>query len=207
MSTIQTILNSGKIIPVVTLEKPEDAVPVAEALLEGGIQTIEITLRTEAAIAAIEVLARKNTGITIGAGTVTTATQFRQVMEAGAAFVVSPGMTDSLLRYASQKSMPYLPGIATASEIMIALEHGITAFKFFPAESMGGTATLKHLSAVFPQVRFCPTGGVTAENMQQYLALSGVVCIGGSWLVAKEDLRMQDWKHITQKARHALSLV
>lgn len=200
MPTIQKILSLSPVLPVVTLENPDDAIPVAEALLEGGIRLIEITLRTEAALHAIETLAKKHTGITIGAGTVLDRIQFKQAVDAGAEFVVSPGMTLPLLATSCGVHVPYLPGVATASEIMLALEQKFTYLKFFPAESNGGAVALKHFASVFPHIKFCPTGGITPENALQYRRLSNVICIGGSWIVPKEAILAKDWKHITANA-------
>ena len=206
MATVETICGLGVVVPVVTLEHSEDVFPVAEALLEGGMKTIEITLRTEAALPAIALLAKQNNGLTIGAGTITDALRYTDALNAGAEFLVSPGITPPLLDKAFQHSTPFLPGVSSVSESMLAQSYGFSVMKFFPAELSGGISALKYFSSVLPDIIFCPTGGINSENMQDYLALPNVACVGGSWIASKELIAAKDWKTITQNAKSALCL-
>ena len=182
MPDLDTIMAAAPVIPVLVVERVEDALPVACALVEGGLPVLEVTLRTPAALDAIRAM-RAVEGAIVGAGTVLNPGQFEQALEAGAEFVVSPGLTDPLAAAARGARVPLLPGIATASDIMRALDHGFTRLKFFPAVASGGIAALKGFGAVFGGVRFCPTGGITAETAPDWLALPAVACVGGSWLV------------------------
>ncbi len=188
------------VIPVLALPAVETAVKVARALGAGGIRVLEVTLRTDAALDIIRELAAEPE-LTIGAGTVTTPEQLDQAARAGARFAVSPGATEHLLAAGRDAAIPLLPGVSTASELMTAVDTGYHCLKFFPAEASGGTAALKALAGPFPEVRFCPTGGVGAGNYRDYLALPNVVCVGGSWLVPPEALAAEDWSAITRLAR------
>jgi 2-dehydro-3-deoxyphosphogluconate aldolase/(4S)-4-hydroxy-2-oxoglutarate aldolase len=179
--------------------------PLAQALVRGGLRVLEVTLRTPAALAAMRVMAQVE-GAIVGAGTVLTAMQFDQAIEAGAQFVVSPGLTDALAQAAKTRSVPLLPGTATASEVMRAREAGLRHLKFFPAESSGGIASLKGLGSVFPDVLFCPTGGITEASAPSYLALKNVACVGGSWVTPADALASGDWGRIERLARHAAHL-
>lgn len=181
-SPLDRILRAVPVIPVLTIERVEDAVPIAEALVAGGLTVLEVTLRTSAALAAIKAM-RGVSGAIVGAGTVLDPDQLRRAVDAGAAFAVSPGLTGRLGAAAADSGIPYLPGVANPGDIMRARDLGFSRVKFFPAEASGGVAALKALSAVFDDVRFCPTGGITRENARSWLDLPSVVCVGGSWLV------------------------
>ncbi|WAL69633.1 bifunctional 4-hydroxy-2-oxoglutarate aldolase/2-dehydro-3-deoxy-phosphogluconate aldolase [Amycolatopsis cynarae] len=193
-------------MPVVVVDDAADAVPVARALLDGGIGVIELTLRTPAALGAIERVAAEVPEIVIGAGTVTTAEQAKQAAAAGARFLVTPGCTDRLLDAAFDTGLPFLPGAGTVSEAMRLAERGLTALKFFPAEPSGGVAFLKAIAGPLPGLRFCPTGGITPESAPRYLALSTVGCVGGSWLTPGDALAAKDFSRITALARQASAL-
>ncbi|MCL4148593.1 UNVERIFIED_CONTAM: hypothetical protein GTU68_028571 [Idotea baltica] len=198
-----TLLSSTKLIAVVTIENGDQAVPLAQALLAGGINTIEVTLRTKTALTAMEYITAQVPQILLGAGSVRYTEQFAEIQQAGCAFAVSPGATDRLLDYAN---LPYIPGAATASECLKLLERGYTLQKFFPAESNGGVGALKSIAAPLPEVRFCPTGGVTAALVREYLALDAVSCVGGSWFVPAKLLENGDFSAIEQCARDAVQL-
>lgn len=182
MSDIDRILAAAPVIPVLVVERVEDALPIARALVEGGLAVLEVTLRTPAALDAIRAMKQVD-GAIVGAGTVLNRDQFEAAVEAGSEFVVSPGLTQALGEAARQSNTPLLPGIANAGDIMRALDLGFSHLKFFPATASGGLPALKALSAVFGGVRFCPTGGITAETAPDWLALPSVACVGGSWLV------------------------
>jgi 2-dehydro-3-deoxyphosphogluconate aldolase/(4S)-4-hydroxy-2-oxoglutarate aldolase len=206
MNGIDAILRLSPVIPVLTIEDAQDAVPLVGALIEGGLQVFEVTLRTAQACAAIEAVARALPDAAIGAGTVLNAHDFMRACDAGARFIVSPGLSDSVLTAAKANTVAFLPGAATASEVMRGLDAGLTYFKFFPAEASGGVAMLKALSGPFAQVRFCPTGGITPESASSYLALPNVVCIGGTWLAPKNLVTDHNWSQIAQLARAASRL-
>lgn len=200
------LLQMSPVIPVVTIEDPADAAPVARALLDGGIRIIELTLRTNRALESLTRISREVPEILAGAGTVLTPDQADAALEAGAQFLVSPGTTTTLLEHLLTLPIPVLPGVATVSEAMSVLEHGITNMKFFPAAQAGGPAYLKAIGAPVPQIRFCPTGGITTESAPDYLAVSNVSCIGGSWLTPHAAVQDKNWAHITDLARHAMTL-
>ncbi|MFZ3482285.1 bifunctional 4-hydroxy-2-oxoglutarate aldolase/2-dehydro-3-deoxy-phosphogluconate aldolase [Sphingomonas sp. 3-13AW] len=181
LPNIQTIMNAGPVIPVLVIDDASTARPLAEALVRGGIRTLEVTLRTPAALDAIREM-KKVEGAIVGAGTVVNPTQFAQAMEAGAEFIVSPGLTEKLAGPVIDSRVPFLPGVANAGDIMRGLDLGLTHFKFFPAEASGGLKALKALAAPFYNARFCPTGGVTLETAPEWLAFDPVLCVGGSWL-------------------------
>jgi 2-dehydro-3-deoxyphosphogluconate aldolase / (4S)-4-hydroxy-2-oxoglutarate aldolase len=191
------------VVPVVTIDEVAAAVPLARALLAGGIDVIEVTLRTPAAIEAIRRIAAEVPEVMAGAGTVLSEAQMRESLDAGAKFIVSPGLTPVLAEAGLAAPMPLLAGIATASEAMIAAERGLSFLKFFPAESIGGAKALKALAAPLPHIRFCPTGGIDAAKAGSYLALSNVVCIGGSWIASPAAIRAADWATITRFASEA----
>lgn len=178
---IQTIMNAGPVIPVLVIEDAATARPLAEALVRGGIRTLEVTLRTPAALDAIREM-KKVKGAIVGAGTVVNPQQFADAVDAGAEFIVSPGLTEKLAAPIIESGVPFLPGIANAGDIMRGLDLGLTHFKFFPAEASGGLKALKALAAPFYQARFCPTGGITLASAPEWLALDPVLCVGGSWL-------------------------
>ena len=182
MRDLDSIMTAAPVIPVLVIDRVEDALPIAGALVEGGLPVLEVTLRTPAALDAIRAM-KEVEGAIVGAGTVLNPRQLEQVAEAGAEFAVSPGLTESLGKAAADSPVPLLPGTATASDVMRALDLGFTRLKFFPAMSSGGIPALKGLSAVFRSVTFCPTGGITLDNARDWLALPSVACIGGSWLV------------------------
>ena len=194
------------ILPVVKIEKLEDALPLAEALMAGGINTIEVTLRSECALQAMETIASQLPEMKVGAGTLTSADQIRQCRNAGALFGLSPGATPALLDAASANNWPFVPGVATASEVMQALDYGFTQMKFFPAEASGGVKTLKGLGGPFSQVKFCPTGGISLNNLTSYLALKNVVCVGGTWLTPDNFVRDKNWGIITSLTAESVKL-
>jgi 2-dehydro-3-deoxyphosphogluconate aldolase / (4S)-4-hydroxy-2-oxoglutarate aldolase len=208
MTLLDTLFPSLSLVPVVVIDHADDAVPLAEALLEGGITSIEITLRTEAGLRAIEQVAKHVPNIIIGSGTITTPAQMDAAANAGARFHVSPGVTEKLAAHAATKGYAWLPGVANASNIMTAMEHGATRMKLFPASLSGGVPMLKQFASVFPQLRFCPTGGIDEKNMHEYAALPTVFAIGGSWITPKEVLAAKDWKQvsaISQRSMKALT--
>ncbi|WP_439123752.1 bifunctional 4-hydroxy-2-oxoglutarate aldolase/2-dehydro-3-deoxy-phosphogluconate aldolase [Marivita sp.] len=193
------------IIPVLVVDDASVARPLAEALVAGGLPVLEVTLRTDAALDVIREMARVEGGV-VGAGTLLTPSDVQDAVDAGARFGVSPGATDRLLDACEAADLPLLPGAATASEAMALLERGYTVQKFFPAEANGGAPALKAIGAPIPQVRFCPTGGVSLRNAPQYLGLSNVLCAGGSWVAPKDLVTKGDWKAIEELAREASQL-
>ena len=182
--TIEDIMKSAPVIPVLVIEDAATARPLAEALVKGGLRVLEVTLRTDAAIEAIAEM-KKVEGAIVGAGTVVNTDQFEQVMQADVEFIVSPGLTDRLGDAITRSGVPYLPGIANAGDIMRGLDLGLTHFKFFPAETSGGLKALKALAAPFYQAKFCPTGGISAATAPEWLAFGPVLCVGGSWVTPK----------------------
>ncbi|EMD23876.1 MULTISPECIES: bifunctional 4-hydroxy-2-oxoglutarate aldolase/2-dehydro-3-deoxy-phosphogluconate aldolase [Amycolatopsis] len=206
MTTGADLLGLSPVMPVVVLDDAADAVPTARALLAGGIGVIELTLRTPAALASIERIAAEVPEIVIGAGTVTAPEHAKQAADAGAKFLVTPGCTDSVLDAAFDTGLPFLPGASTVSEAMRLAERGLTALKFFPAEASGGVAYLKSIGGPLPGLRFCPTGGITVKTAPDYLALSNVGCIGGSWLTPKDALAAKDFGKIEAFAAEASKL-
>lgn len=197
------LLQNIRLLPVVVIDDYSRAAQLAETLLQAGIGAIEITLRTEVALAAIEKIARDVPDIIVGAGSVRRADQFESIRNAGAHFAVSPGHTEKLLAAAN---LPYVPGAATPSECLNLLEHGYQLQKFFPAEQSGGLARIKAMSAPLPEVRFCPTGGITPANAGDYLACSAVACVGGSWFVPANALSSGDFDTIAAMCKDAVSL-
>lgn len=200
------ILALAPVLPVVVLSDADTAVPLARALVAGGIPGVEVTLRTPAALGAIERIAAEVPEAVVGAGTVVTSDQARAAAEAGARFLVSPGCTRDLGSAMADTGLPFLPGVGTVSEAMEVMERGLTGMKFFPAEPAGGAAFLKSLSSPLPQARFCPTGGITAESASTYLALPNVTCVGGSWLTPDPLVSAGKWDEITALAREAAAL-
>jgi 2-dehydro-3-deoxyphosphogluconate aldolase/(4S)-4-hydroxy-2-oxoglutarate aldolase len=203
LADIERILRLSPVMPVVVIEEPSIAPELARALRHGGLRTIEVTLRTAKALAAIEAIAHAVPDIAVGAGTVLSVEDLRAAANAGATFAISPGATPALLEAGVHAPIPYLPAIASASELMLGLIHGYQCFKFFPAAPAGGTALLKALAGPFPQARFCPTGGITPETVGSYLALPNVLCAGGSWLAPPEALAARDWRRIEALAARA----
>ncbi len=202
MSPIEQIMRTAPVIPVLVIDDAAAARPLAEALVAGGLTVLEITLRTPAALDAIREM-KQVPGAIVGAGTVLDKRQLDAALDAGAEFVVSPGLTENLARAAIASGVPYLPGVATAADIMRGLDLGLDRFKFFPATAAGGIPALKALAAVFGEVRFCPTGGITEQTAPDWLALEAVLCVGGSWVVPKGAL---DPRAVEEAARRASRL-
>ncbi|ADN80214.1 bifunctional 4-hydroxy-2-oxoglutarate aldolase/2-dehydro-3-deoxy-phosphogluconate aldolase [Helicobacter pylori] len=199
------ILQISPIVPVVVIENIKDAVPLAQSLIEGGIPIIEVTLRSSCALEAIELIAKNVPKMRVGAGTILNLTQLEQAQNRGAEFLISPGLTIKLLEHAKKKDMPLIPGVSSSSEVMQALELGYNALKFFPAEYCGGVKLLNAFNGPFKGVKFCPTGGVSVDNMRSYLALENVVCVGGSWLTPKDLIQNKEWDKITEICKRALA--
>lgn len=204
--TLEEILTSAPVMPVVTLDDPAQGPPLARALAAGGIRAIEVTLRTGAALEAVRAIAREVPEAIPGVGTVLTADHYSEAVQAGARFAISPGTTPALLAAVAGGPIPYLPGVATASELMACLEAGLHICKFFPAADAGGVAALKSLGPPFPTARFCPTGGIDAASAPAYLALANVLCVGGSWIVPRDAIAAGDFARIEQLARAAVAL-
>ncbi|MCH8686273.1 bifunctional 4-hydroxy-2-oxoglutarate aldolase/2-dehydro-3-deoxy-phosphogluconate aldolase [Pedomonas mirosovicensis] len=202
---IRAIMQKAPVIPVLAIDNADHAEPLAEALVAGGLPVIEVTLRTSAALEAIRRMARVE-GAVVGAGTVLDPDGLARAADSGAQFIVSPGLTDRLAVAAHAAKVPFLPGVATAGDIMRALDHGLTHLKFFPAESSGGANAVKSLAGPFGAVRFCPTGGITLMTAPDYLTLPNVLCVGGTWIVPKEALARQDWSTIRRLAEQAAAL-
>ncbi|GAA7229872.1 bifunctional 4-hydroxy-2-oxoglutarate aldolase/2-dehydro-3-deoxy-phosphogluconate aldolase [Helicobacter pylori] len=200
------ILQISPIVPVVVIENIKDAVPLAQSLIEGGIHIIEVTLRSSCALEAIELIAKNVPKMRVGAGTILNPTQLEQAQNRGAEFLISPGLTIKLLEYAKKKDMPLIPGVSSSSEVMQALELGYNALKFFPAEYCGGVKLLNAFNGPFKEVKFCPTGGISADNMRSYLNLENVLCVGGSWLTPKNLIQNKEWDKITEICKRSLAL-
>ena len=203
--TSEEIFSQGPVVPVLVIKDVEHAVPLAKALIAGGIRVLEVTLRTPAALDVIAKIAKEVPEALIGAGTVTNRAQLKQVEAAGAMFAISPGMTADLLEAGNEGGIALIPGISSISELMKGLDHGYTHFKFFPAEASGGVKALKAIGGPFPDVAFCPTGGISPTNYLEYLALPNVRCAGGSWLVPDGALENGEWDKITELARLAVA--
>ncbi|MFJ2023414.1 bifunctional 4-hydroxy-2-oxoglutarate aldolase/2-dehydro-3-deoxy-phosphogluconate aldolase [Streptomyces sp. NPDC087897] len=201
-----SVLDLAPVLPVVVLHDAADAVPLARALVAGGLPAIEVTLRTPAALASIRAMAAEVPGAVVGAGTVLSPRHVRDTVEAGARFLVSPGWTEALLEAMKASGVPFLPGVSTTSEVVALLERGVTEMKFFPAEAAGGTDYLRALSAPLPQVRFCPTGGISAGSAPSYLSLPNVGCVGGSWMVPGDAVAAKDWDRVARLAAEAAAL-
>ncbi|GAA9426794.1 bifunctional 4-hydroxy-2-oxoglutarate aldolase/2-dehydro-3-deoxy-phosphogluconate aldolase [Helicobacter pylori] len=200
------ILQISPIVPVVVIENIKDAVPLAQSLIEGGIPIIEVTLRSSCALEAIELIAKNVPKMRVGAGTILNPAQLEQAQNRGAEFLISPGLTIKLLEYAKKKDMPLIPGVSSSSEVIQALELGYSALKFFPAEYCGGVKLLNAFNGPFKGVKFCPTGGISADNMRSYLDLENVLCVGGSWLTPKNLIQNKEWDKITEICKRALAL-
>lgn len=206
MNTELEFFSGTKVIPVLAVEHVESAVPLANALVEGGLTHLEVTLRTPDALEVIKRMAEEVSAAVVGVGSVRNPSDLQHAIEAGAKFAVSPGIEPGLLAAAKTASIPFLPGAATASEVLNLLAQGFYLQKFFPANINGGVAALKAFAGPISQVKFCPTGGVSPDNMKDYLSLSNVFCVGGSWMVPKEKINSRDWQGITELARQAVSL-
>ena len=203
---IAAIAARAPVIPVLTIDRVEAAVPLAQALVRGGLPVLEVTLRTEAALQALELIAREVPDAVVGAGTVLDAKQVEQVQRAGARFGVSPGCTTELAAAVSAARLPFLPGIQTISEAMRLADLGFSLLKFFPADTAGGIGWLKAASAPLGGLRFCPTGGIGAETAPAYLALANVACVGGSWVAPKDAVAKDDWDRVERLAAAASKL-
>jgi len=203
---VRELMRIGPVIPVIVIEDPAQAVPLARALLAGGVRVLEVTLRTPVALDAIRAIASEVEGVLVGVGTITRPEDFALAAAAGARFGVSPGLTPALIQAARASPLPLLPGVMTPAEIIAARAAGFTELKLFPAQQAGGIGMLKALGSPFPDVTFCPTGGVTQESAPDFLALPNVACVGGSWLTPKEAVARKDWERITTLARAAAAL-
>ncbi len=205
-ASIADILGLSPVMPVVTLQAAATAPDLARALVRGGIRAIEVTLRTREALPAIEAIASSVPEICVGVGTVTSPEDLHLAADAGAAFAISPGATRELLAAGVDFRIPYLPAVATASELMTAMAAGYRHFKLFPANAAGGVAALKGFQGPFPEARFCPTGGVSLQTAPDYLRLPNVLCVGGSWLTPADALEARDWARVEKLAREAVAL-
>lgn len=204
--TADALLDLAPVVPVVVIDDADAAVPLARALVDGGLPVIEVTLRTPAALDAIKRIAGEVPGAVVGAGTIVRPADAENAAAAGSRFLVSPGCTPALREAMTGTGLPFLPGVSSASEAMALLEHDVTVMKFFPAEAAGGTAYLKSLGGPLPQVRFCPTGGISLASAPTYLALPNVGCVGGSWLTPADAVRAGDWDRIRTLAAEAAAL-
>ena len=202
---IRALFRKARIMPVVTIETADQAVPLAHALLEGGLAAIEVTLRTPAGLPGIEAIARHVPQMAVGAGTVLSPADLRAVAEAGASFALSPGSTPDLLAAAKTSPIPFVPGVATASEVMVVLAAGMTTMKLFPASIVGGVPLLRALAGPLSEAMFCPTGGVSLDNAAAYLAEPNVLCVGGTWIAPLDLIRSGNWEEITARAAAAVA--
>lgn len=203
---ILDVMRVGPVIPVIVIEDLAHAIPLARALVAGGVRVLEVTLRTPVALKAIRALAREVPEAIVGAGTLTRPEEFAEARDAGACFGVSPGLTPALIAAARDSGLPLLPGVMTPSDVIAARLAGFRALKLFPAQPAGGIGMLQALAGPFPDVTFCPTGGITAETAPEFLALPNVACVGGSWLTPRAALAAGDWSTITALARQASAL-
>jgi len=205
MNTLE-LAGHGPVIPVIVLHRVEDAIPVAQALVDGGVKVLEVTMRTPVALRCIEEIARAVPQAIVGAGTVRSAADAHAALAAGARFAVSPGYTEAVGSACRDIGLPLLPGVASASELMAAMDGGYSFVKFFPAAAAGGLPMLKALAGPFPEVRFCPTGGITPQNASEFLALAQVKVCGGTWLTPQEAIQARDWARITRLAQETAAL-
>ncbi len=201
------VMQISPIVPVIALEDADDALPLAEALLEGGIEIMEITLRTEAGLKSIKTIVDNLPQMSVGAGTIINSDSFKRAVDQGAQFIFSPGISSELMQSSFDLEIPLIPGVATASEVMLALNNGFEHCKLFPATVAGGINALKAFKGPFASMHFCPTGGVNLANLKDFLSLSNVPCVGGSWIVPKDALMRKDFKHITQLCDEALKVL
>ncbi|MDD0975057.1 bifunctional 4-hydroxy-2-oxoglutarate aldolase/2-dehydro-3-deoxy-phosphogluconate aldolase [Pseudomonas fontis] len=207
IARIDQICSQAKILPVITIAREEDILPLADALAAGGLKTLEITLRSEHGLKAIRVLREQRPELCIGAGTVLDRSMLAAVEQAGAQFIVTPGCTQDILEAGVESALPLLPGISSASEIMMGYALGYRRFKLFPAEISGGVAAIKAFGGPFGEVRFCPTGGVNPGNLKNYMALSNVMCVGGTWMFESSWVKNRDWARIQACSAEALALL
>lgn len=207
MRSIEEILQQARpVLPVLVLEQPELALPLTQALYRGGLRVVEVTLRTSLALDAVRLLREQMPDLVVGVGTVVEAGQFEQARAAGAQFAVSPGFTPKLAEAACKSEMPYLPAVMTASEVLQAMEHGFRTLKLYPASLEGSRQLLESFTGPFADLRFCPTGGINAGNLNSFLGLPNVVCCGGSWLAPESLVREQNWEQVTRLAQQARAL-
>lgn len=204
--TADDVMKLSPVMPVVTIDDAAHAEPLARVLLASGVRTVEVTLRTPAALDAIKSIAKNAPEMIVGAGTVLTIADLDAAIEAGARYALSPGATPKLMKAARNAKIPFVPGVASSSEIMRGLDLGYTHFKFFPAEQLGGVAALKAQHGPLPNAKFCPTGGISADKASSYLALPNVLCVGGSWIAPADKIKAQDWSAIEAAAKQAASL-
>ena len=197
---VNDILTQSPVIPVIVIEQLEHAVPLAQALVDGGLPVLEVTLRSNVAMQAIHEISKAVSGAIVGVGTVTQPEQFQQSIDVGAQFAVSPGLTDALLAASRNVDLPFLPGVFTPSEVMRAHEQGFNALKLFPAQQAGGIGMLKAMHGPLPAMKFCPTGGIGADNFTDFLKLPNVACVGGSWVCPRDAVQNQDWGRISKLA-------
>ena len=201
----QELFSMGPIVPVLVIKDVADALPIAEALLTAGVKVLEVTLRTPSALDVIKTIAKELPEAIIGAGTVTNREQLQQSYDAGAKFAISPGLTKDLLQAGVEGNIALIPGISSISEMMDAIDCGYDHLKFFPAEASGGVKAIQSIGGPFPDIKFCPTGGININNIKNYLALPNVACCGGSWLVTDEIVKAKDWSAITTLTNQALA--
>ncbi|MGB2065151.1 KHG/KDPG aldolase [Marinomonas gallaica] len=199
--TAAQVMTATPVVPVIVVDNVEQAVNLGKALVAGGVPVLEVTLRTDAALEAITALRKEVPDAIVGAGTVCSRAQYIQAVEAGSQFIISPGLTPDLLAVGKEYDIPYLPAVATISDILLGLEYGYDHFKFFPAEVNGGVKALKAFSGPMPHIRFCPTGGINEKNYKDYLALESVLCVGGSWIVPTDLVQAGNWDEITELAK------
>ena len=205
--TAKEVMQISPIVPVIALERVEDALPLAKALFEGGISVMEITLRTEAGLGSIEAIAKAMPEMHVGAGTVLNASDFQKAVDHGAQFVFSPGISEELMQTSKALDIALIPGVATASEVMLAKNNGFEYCKLFPATLAGGVEALKAFSGPFASMYFCPTGGVNLNNLQDFLSLKNVLCVGGSWIVPKEAINNKNFDEITRLSKEAMNRI
>jgi 2-dehydro-3-deoxyphosphogluconate aldolase/(4S)-4-hydroxy-2-oxoglutarate aldolase len=199
----EEVFSLSPVMPVAVIDDAAYAAPLAKALGAGGLRTIEVTLRTPAALECIRIIALQRENVVVGAGTVLSIADLEAAIEAGASYALSPGATPTLMAYAKDAPIPFIPGIATASELMLGLEMGYRCFKFFPAENLGGVAMLKAFHSPLPAAKFCPTGGIGPDAVEKYLALPNVTCVGGSWVTPGDKMKAGDWAEIEALAKKA----
>lgn len=204
--TLDTLFAQSRLLPVINIERMEDVLPLIDALAAGGINNVEITLRTALGLPAIKLLRRERPTVGVGAGTVMDAMQFQAVVDAGAQFIVTPGCTDELLQLGMDSPVPLLPGVATASEVLAGYRLGYRRFKLFPAQASGGVPLLEAFAGPFSDVRFCPTGGITLDSAPAYLALQNVLCVGGTWMAPRALVRQGDWSAIRRLGEESAAL-
>ncbi|MBO9490622.1 bifunctional 4-hydroxy-2-oxoglutarate aldolase/2-dehydro-3-deoxy-phosphogluconate aldolase [Endozoicomonas sp. G2_1] len=203
----EQLFNTGPIVPVLVINELEHALPIAESLVEAGVKVLEVTLRTPVALEAISTIAKHIPEAIVGSGTVTNREMLQRSYDAGATFAISPGLTKDLLKAGNDSDIALIPGISSISELMDAIDYGYDHLKFFPAEASGGVKAIQSIGGPFPDIKFCPTGGINLNNVNDYLALNNVACCGGSWLVTDKIVKEQNWQEITKLAQSALAHV